>query len=280
MKKISMGIGVKKFLIAATDIIIINFSYIFIAFLYYKPDMPDEIAYALIGRIPYVTVIYIVLLWGFGLYNSIWKYAGLTEVVQCVFAVAIGSVASVGIDKAGNYLEIFHMVNFPALVYFSSMMLIIALVCALRLSYRAVRRYISNGNVFSRNGDNEKRVMIIGAGDMGMIIVKDLEARGYRMGRAIVFVDDNKGKQGRTLCGIPIRGGCEKIPDLVLKYKIDEIILAIPSAPNDRKSEIMQIAMQTKCILKTAPSLTDMTSEKAGLHQDRRLSLTQKFADI
>ena len=271
MKKIDIEIGIKKFLIAVCDLVFINFSYIFISFLYYDP-MPKEIVFALIGRIPYISLVYIVLLWGFGLYNSIWKYAGFTEIAKCVVAVVIGSIACVGIDKAGNSLNLFCMVNFPALVYFSSMMLIIALTGSLRVSYRAVRLYANSTNLLRRRS-NEKRIMIIGAGDMGMIIVKDLEARGHRMGRAVVFVDDNKSKQGRTLCGIPVRGGCDKIPELANKYKIDEIILAIPSAPNERKSEIMQIAMQTKCVLKTAPSLTDMTSEKAGLHQIRNVEI-------
>ena len=81
--------------------------------------------------------------------------------------------------------------------------------------------------------------MIVGAGDMGMIIFKDLEAQGYRRGRPVVFVDDKKSKQGRTLCGVPVRGGCEKIPELANKYKTDEIILAIPSVSNERKSQIL-----------------------------------------
>ena len=273
MKKPDIEIGIKKLLIAVCDIIFINFSYIFIAFLYYNP-MPKEIALALIGRIPYISLIYVLLLWGFGLYNSIWKYAGFTEISKCIIAVVIGSIACVGVDKVGNSLNLFCMVNFPALVYFSSMMLIIALISSLRMSYRALRFYVNNKNLLLKKGSYEKKVMIIGAGDMGMIIVKDLEARGYRMGRAVVFVDDNKSKQGRTLCGIPVHGGCDRIPELTKKFKINEIILAIPSASNERKSEIMQIAMQTKCVLKTAPSLTDITSEKAGFHQIRNVEIT------
>ncbi|HZJ77333.1 MAG TPA: nucleoside-diphosphate sugar epimerase/dehydratase [Clostridia bacterium] len=274
MRKMVMGIGIKKTLLALGDAILLNFSFFFITYMYFDSNPPPDIVGALIGRSLYVTISFLILFWGFGLYNSIWKYAGFNEVIQSVIAVAVGSVASVGIDKAGNYLELSNMVNFPPLVYFSSMMLNILLISSLRLSYRALRRYVNSEKGLLKKSIRGKRIMIIGAGDMGMIIFKDLDTQGYRRGKPVIFVDDKKGKQGRTLCGVPVRGGCEKIPELVNKYKVDEIIFAIPSATNERKSQIMQIAMKTKCTLKTAASLSELANFKPGIQKVRKVEIS------
>ena len=100
--------------------------------------------------------------------------------------------------------------------------------------------------------------MIIGAGDMGMIIVRELEANEFRKGRAVVIVDDNPAKQGKRFLGVPVRGGTDRIPEIAERYKIDEIIFCIPSLSNDRQREIMHTAMQTNCVLKKCPTLTEM----------------------
>ena len=141
---------------------------------------------------------------------------------------------SVSIDKIGDYAAAhfswLEMGNFPPAFYVSSTLLVIAFCGGFRLLYRMGRYLYRTGG--ARNLRRCPRVMIIGAGDMGMIIVRELQANAYRKGKPVVIVDDDEKKQGKRFCGVPVRGGTSRIPEIAARYNVDEIIFCIPSAPS------------------------------------------------
>ncbi|MBQ3150880.1 MAG: polysaccharide biosynthesis protein [Clostridia bacterium] len=255
----NVGLFARRLILVAADAILINVS----GFLFAVMSSSEEIAELLpkvATRALPVTLAYIVIFWAFGLYNSIWKYAGLNDLIRCCVAGVIGGMLGVSIDLIGSYFHIANMSHFDALFYVSTTLLIIALCGGFRVMYR-VGRYLYRENITLIKGKKKrKRVMIVGAGDMGMIIVRELEANAYRKGKPVVIVDDNVRKQGQKFCGIPVRGGCDRIPEIAKKFMVDEIIYCIPSATNQRQREIMNIAMQTECTLKKCPTLREMTS--------------------
>ena len=116
--------------------------------------------------------------------------------------------------------------------------------------------------------------MIIGAGDMGMIIIKELEVNNYSKGKPVLIVDDNPKKQGQVLRGVPVMGGISDIPWLAEKYNISEIIFCIPSAENERRKEIMEIAIKTGCTLKISPTILEMNSPDASERALRNVEIT------
>ena len=249
----------RRLLLVIADAILINLSNILFADMSSTVGNSELLPKVFVRSVP-VTLAYILIFWAFGLYNSIWKYAGLNDLIRCVVAGVIGGMLGVSIDLIGSYLQIPEMSHFDALFYVTTTLMIIALCGGFRVFYR-VSRYLVRENVpFIKNKKKQKRVMIIGAGDMGMIIVRELAANAYRSGKPVIIVDDNIKKQGRKFCGIPVRGGCNRIPELAKKYSVDEIIYCIPSASAKRQREIMNIAMQTECILKKCPSLREMTA--------------------
>ena len=100
--------------------------------------------------------------------------------------------------------------------------------------------------------------MIVGAGDMGMIIIKELEANNYHKGKPVIAVDDNPFKQGQSIRGVPVKGSCNDIAELAEKYKIDTIIICIPPADDTRLNEILHTCVSTGCKLKISPSVLEM----------------------
>lgn len=268
-----MIVTTRKAILVIGDIISVNFSFLFITFLHYGMMLPNDIKEALLGRCLIVTAAYILIFWLFRLYNSMWEYAGLYEMTQCAIASALGTGVSVGIDSICQRLGLFDAQVLSVAIYFSAMLMILALCGGTRIIYRMTRRF-KRMNDKRRKAGRNRHVMIVGAGDMGTMIAKELESGGYKHGRPVVFVDDNAVKQGRRIGSIPIKGDCSKIPEIAQRFSIDEIIIAIPSAGEERALEIMRIAMKTNCKLKTTPTLVEMNEKGEDQQKIRDVEIT------
>lgn len=231
----------------------------------------------LIGRSFYTTAIFIIVYFFFGLYNSLWEYAGIHEMVRCAVAGVIAILLNFAADEICARFDFFRIGRLNMSIYLSAMLLIIGLSGSIRLIYRAIRRTKKARSAGTRRGTG-KRVMIIGAGDMGLTILKELATKAFSIGKPVVFVDDNPLKTGRHIEGIPIEGGCENIPELAQKYKVDEIIFAIPSATPQRRSEIFKLAIETGCSMKTSLSLQEFTEKSVSEPTIRNVEITDLLA--
>ena len=215
-----------------------------------------------------VTVVFFMLLNAFKVYSSMWEYAGVREMSNIVASVFIGGLSSVAIDIAMSYFG-FSMSKVPGgcfsmYTYVLGTILAIGAIGGMRLVYRLIRRHMRTRDI--RKQKNTDRVMIVGAGDMGMIIISELSACNYAKGKPVVAVDDNPEKLGKRLRGVPVKGTCNDIPELAKRYKIDTIIVCIPSSGTERQTEILRIAVETGCKLKTAPSINEMSE---GVEKNR-----------
>ena len=271
-------LSIRRLGVALLDALIINLAFILANLIEYYPDtIKYDVIQTLIGRSFYTTALFIIIYAFFGLYNSLWEYAGLHEMVRCACAGVLSTLVCLAADFICDTFDLLDVNTFSLSIYFTSMLVIIAASGCLRLTYRVIRRTRKARSAGSRRGAG-KRVMIIGAGDMGQIILKELEANAFSIGKPVVFVDDNPLKFGKRVEGIPIKGGCEKIPELAKTYKVDEIIYAIPSAPAQRKSEILKFAIKTGCSLKTSPSLQEINEKNFNEPTIRNVEITDLLA--
>jgi FlaA1/EpsC-like NDP-sugar epimerase len=153
----------------------------------------------------------------FRIYSVIWLYAGLKDITN----VLIADIISVMLNLlAYIVLSGFYVINMNVYAFIFAQIFIVGLSLASRLIIKVAATYISYGEVI----ENQKKtalnnVMIIGAGDMGQTILKELEATAFALGKPVVFVDDDPMKAGRRIEGVPIKGGCDKIPELVKKWR-------------------------------------------------------------
>lgn len=271
-------ISIRKASVALLDALAINFAFIFSAFLHFDfQPLPAEWEAILTNRAFHTTALFILVYFFFGLYNSLWEYAGLHEMTQCAAAGVIATLLGITADYVLSRIDIFNIGMINLSVHFTSMLLVIALTGCIRLMYRMIRRTRKAHSVGSRRGAG-RRVMIIGAGDMGQTILKELEATAFALGKPVIFVDDDMMKAGRRIEGIPIKGGCEKIPELAKKYNVDEIIYAIPSASPERKSDILKLAIETGCSLKTSLSLQEISEKSVSEPTIRNVEITDLLA--
>lgn len=252
----------KSILMMIYDIFAINLSYILVMLMGNGQKNMDVIWQRAIP----VTAVFIVLYYAFKIYSSMWEYAGLKEVLNVAVATIIGGISGLAIDII---MSKFHLASsmlqngcFDAFFYVFGTLVAMILVAGMRIGYRLVRRYYRESAL--KKNEKLNRVMIVGAGDMGMIIINELEVNNYARGKPIIAVDDNPLKVGKRIRGIPVKGTCDQIPELAKKYNINTIILCLPSVGSDRQTEILRIAVKTGCKLKTSPSLLEMTDTSQG----------------
>ncbi len=253
----------KQVLMAIYDIIAVNLSYMLAeaSLNFLGTGAQSELWLRIFAeRALPVTLVFFVLLYAFRVYSSMWEYAGVRELANICGAVLIGGLSSVAIDIAMSYFG-FSMSQidggcFNMYVYVAGTIIAAVLIGGMRLAYRLARRRMRTRKLVKQNQID--RVMIVGAGDMGMIIISELEAGGYSRGKPIIAVDDNKAKIGKRIRGIPVKGNCSEIPELAESYQIDTIIMCLPSVSTERQTEIMRIAVETGCKLKTSPTVLEM----------------------
>ncbi len=261
MKNLYERIKPHQILFFILDILIVNGAYFLSMFLHRQFEFDYVIFRFLVMRMPYVTVVYILLFLIRKLYSNLWKYMGFYEIINLGFCAAVGTGICWAVDAVGEKIVIMGEYNFlfdqmPLIVYVDAFMFICFFAIGLRTIYKAHNTLVTNAN--RRRANADKRIMIIGAGDMGNTILHEMSLSGYRFGNPVVVVDDDESKINMRISGIPVRGKIDNIPRLVKKYDVNEIIYCIPSADPKRKREILEIAMSTGCDLKTAPNVDEL----------------------
>ena len=184
----------------------------------------------------------IIVFWFTRLYRSIWRFASYTELLL-TFGVSILTSA---IHTA---LITFLLCRMPISYYVLGAGLQFAFLIAIRFSYRfylLVRRKGKEGT-----GPVE-RVMLIGAGAAGQMILRDIN-HGSTRSRVVCIIDDNPNKWGRYIEGVPVVGGREDILSATEKYRVNDIYFAIPSASSADRRDILNICKETGCGMKQLP---------------------------
>ncbi len=193
----------------------------------------------------------------FKLYRSLWRYAGVYELVSVFLASAITNGAMFAYIAFVDRLA-------PRSIFVITGMIDVFFIGGSRLVYRLYRRLVL-GRVIKV--DNLKRVAIFGAGDAGAMIAKEIELHPEMRYKLVAFLDDSDDKKGRKVNGIPVLGGIEDIEDVVDSKNIDEIIIAIPSAKPAIINNIYERCSKTDCKVKILPSMSQLINETISLQK-------------
>jgi FlaA1/EpsC-like NDP-sugar epimerase len=194
-----------------------------------------------------------------GLGGSLWRYAGLWDLSRILLATATSSLVL--------YAFIYHPLGpggYPRSIVIIDSMLLVLFVGGARLSWRIVPRL----NLRSRP---RRRVLIVGAGDAGEMIVREM-TKGVEC-QPVGLVDDDRTKVGRTMHGVKVRGTRQDLPRLIRSTGATEVLLAIPSARPSLIHNLVQQLEPYKVPLTTLPSLTELLNGKVGVKHIRPLAV-------
>lgn len=215
-------------------------------------------AYIIINVICTIVIFYV-----FRLYTSLWKYASVQELCNVVFAVVFSGVA----QFIGMHLT-HHVV--PRSYYILYILVLLILEICIRFSYRFLRFFRNELGAVRKKTSN---VMVIGAGDAGAAIMKEMCLSKYVSQQVRCFIDDSPAKQGKYIQGCPVVGGKDRIVYAAEEYQIEKIIIAIPTASKKTIRELVGICQQTDCEIRILPGTYQLINGEVSVSQLREVSI-------
>ncbi len=258
-----MKASVRKILLLILDIILINIC-IYVALIFrFDGNIPKQYMDIFFDTIIYLTVIKIAVYCLFGLYRSLWRYASIDEMLQLAFAVSIEGILTFLFGQFFN-------VRLPRSVYAITCILTFLALGGVRFSYRISRRV---KNIVTQDKSSAVRVMVIGAGEAGSMVIRELQRHSELKSIPVAVIDDDAKKQNAKIHGTPIVGDRTHIKEAAEEHSIDEIIVALPSVPKDELKGILKICKETKCKLKTLPGMYEIINEDVSIKSIRDVNI-------
>ncbi|MDX8127129.1 nucleoside-diphosphate sugar epimerase/dehydratase [Methylomonas sp. OY6] len=211
-------------------------------------NIPDEFFYSALLFLPWVIAIQVSLFWVYGLYRGVWRFSSLPDLIR------IGKAVLTGIFFIASALFLYDRLHgVPRSVVPLYVLILFSLLSIPRLVYR----FWKEQTFAERVG---KRALIVGAGSAGEMLVRDLLANVDSDYVPIVFVDDNHGKYKREIRGIRVAGTVEQIPELIERWNIETVLIAVPSASDQQMRRIVEICENCSVDFQTLPSVKELLS--------------------
>ncbi len=252
-----------------SDVIALNLSHLLALLLRYDflfSTIPEEFVDAFVRFAPLYTIAGLVIFSWLNLYRSIWRFASYTELSHIIVSSALCLLVQI--------IGAFVHYRMPISYYVIGAFLQFIFVVAVRFSYRFVLLLRgSRRTAAAAAAKNIPHIMLVGAGNAGQMILRDVQNDKDVYGRISCIIDDNPNKWGRFIDGVPIVGGRNDIPDSIGKYNIERIYLAIPSASKEDQSAIIDICKETGCSMKILPGVYQFAMDQVTVSNLKEVSI-------
>lgn len=251
------------FFFHASAVVLANY----IAFLIlFEGAMPLRLAQLVPYSILLVLAVRLPLFKVFGLYKGLWKYTGVSDVIRIVLSVTVGTLVYMTLARTWFFQD----PGIPLSVVAMDWLLTLAFINSTRLLLRIYEDYV----VSDKKG---KKVLIIGAGNAGEMIVRDMRKNPH-LHNPVGFVDDDRRKKGLSIHGVPILGTTEDLFATISEYRPEEVLIAMPSAKPETMVALMKRLAEYKLPIKTLPSISDIISGHVSINQIKPLELEDLMA--
>lgn len=244
-------------------------------------SIPLQYAEQLAVAIPLFVLVRLGVLAAFRAYRSLWRYATLREAATAGAGIAVGTLVLFAVDRGTGWMTL------PRAVYAIEAMLFLMLAAAPRLLVRWQRSQglrEESGLIFRLMRFVEGSlshpashpapvvrtpVLVVGAGDAGAMLIREAQQQPALGLHIVGLIDDDKTKLNLQIGGVSVLGGREQIPGIVRRWRVEQIIIAMPSVDPDIVREIMDICADTGVRLKTLPPLEEMISGRVRVQDVR-----------
>ena len=254
-----------------TDIVIMfgsSWLAVLIRFAMNEPQYPYYMA-AIMANLPLFIIIHLLFFYQFKLYHRAWRYAGTRELIAIALANLCGIVVSYLVINNVFQLPYFANRSMSRGIFVSCFVFDVLFIGASRMF---VRWAATNSEKKEVRKGKTLRVLIVGAGDAGNIILRDIRQRDYR--KVVGFVDDDDTKWGQIMNGVKVYGGRQDIRSLVKSLRVDEIIIAIPSLEAVAMSDLAEICASSGVPVQILPEFfTSLDAKDIKVKDLRPLSI-------
>ena len=217
----------------------------------------------LLNALPALVVLHTLCGLGFHIHNRMWRYAGYADLFAILLANVCGMLTFYGYAKLMG-------VDLPRSFYPGTFLVALFLTYASRL----LLRYFINHNQYKNAGEKDrKNVLIVGAGNAGSIMLRDLRQQP-ELYHVVGYIDDDPAKQGQILNGIKVLGNRTAIPQVVERQNVHEIMITMPRVSPDEIRQIADVCSKTRCEVRILPSFyTQLGSGRIGVQDLRPISI-------
>lgn len=246
------------FLLSVYDFIAIHIAYflaLWVRFDCIYKSIPTEYLDGCFRSVTIYAVFAVAVFWLCHMYRIMWRYASYEELINSFFGSAVSSFLYC-------LLVTVLIRRMPLSYYLWGSILQLIFIIVPRFSYRLLLFFVAR---LQKAQNMEKRVMIIGAGQAGQMLLRDIRISNEIFDKVMCFIDDNPNKHNRYVEGVPVVGGREEILSSVEKYHIDKIYIAIPSATAVQKRDIISICNETPCEIKQLPGMYQIVLDKVSV---------------
>lgn len=225
-----------------------------------KPQYISMMPFVLLAHIFVIIPAFI----SFKVYRRVWQYASIGELISLAKAIILSELVIFFIFFIINPESPSYIV--PRSIYILSGVIIILGVGGSRLAWRMFK------DNYMKIQPHHRRTLIIGAGQAGNLIAKEIKHSNLDL-YPVGFIDDDSSMWGLEVHGLPVFGGQAKIPEIVDKHNIDKIILALPSASREQISNILDICKTTKARVKILPRVSDLIKKDISVSMIREVDI-------
>ena len=269
-------IGVALFL-ALYDIVVLAMSYFLALWLRWDcrfTEIPKEYLSAWKHFTPVYVVVAIMCFYLLRLYKSIWRFASYSELLRTIVASMITTVIHTGgiTLMIRLYFDTYKIKRMPISYYVIGAVIQFCLILGVRFAYRFFLLIKTEARIGKPKGASYN-IMVIGAGQAGQMLVREINAAKEVGDRVVCIIDDNKNKQGRYIDGVPVVGGRENILEAVEHYQVQKIFLAIPSVSMAERRDILTICQETDCELKNLPGMFQLVNGDVSVSSLKNVSI-------
>lgn len=235
------------------DLIIILVSYYFSFIVRFEGKLDPLNLYIFSSTAASALLIYILSFLAFGIYNRLWRYLSLSDVAVQLMSILFGTVIFLLISPL--LLKVY---SFPRSVILINAVFLSLAALVVRFSYRFIREEIMQ--IFH---DNQRQVLILGAGDAGALLLQDIKKAAGDKYRVVAFLDDDQKKLGKRIYGVKVISTIENLPRIVKKKRIAEIFIAIPSATREELERIFEITGEAGVNTRIIPATREILDSEA-----------------
>lgn len=221
-------------------------------------QVPAEYLNEVWRALPYMMAVTLAIFWGLRLYSSLWSYAGALEMMYIVSACILDTLAVAAIILIRNWGNLFPV---PRSFYILYGLFLLVLIMGCRYSYRGMRAI----RTIRRNGTYRRNVLVIGAGEAGNQLIKEINNSSFVKKKVVGVIDDDRSKVGNYIHGAKVIGDRSCIVEKAQELHVHEIIVAMPSASPKKLKGILDVCKETGCELKRLPGIYQLVNGEVSI---------------
>lgn len=255
------------FYLVVYDIAAVNLSYFGALWLRFDlrfTSIPEVYLSAFLKFAPFYTVFCILVFAALRLYNSLWRFASISELNR----ILVATVGTTLFQIVGITVFVQRM---PVSYYIFGAVLQFGMILVVRFSYRYITLERARR---AKHVHGIHRAMVIGAGAAGQVIIRELKNSDVADAVPVCVIDDNPNKWGRLIEGIPIVGGRYDIMKMIGKYRVDQIIYAIPATTGKNRKDILNLCKDSGCRMMTVPGVYQLVNGEVSVKTLRDVEIT------